>query len=124
MNWIARLFGKRCVQTSGDREPDRARAKRLSDEGVKCAMSGNHNGARTKWIAATEADRSWSVPFFNLAKSFIDERAFQKAEYYLDQADSAARLNSSSEDPQVLEQVNTIRGRIALQSELQRRGRR
>lgn len=102
---------------------DRVTARLLSDEGVSSAMSGNHEEARRKWIAATEADDTWSVPFFNLAKSFIDQRQFQEAERYLNDADDRARVESGSEDSQVIEQVNTIRARIVVQSELQERGR-
>lgn len=126
MSWLSRLFSDAPQETPPKEkipEPDRGMAKRLSDEGVSYAMSDNQEEARRKWIAATEADDTWSVPHFNLAKSFIDQRQFERAERYLNAAASRARAGSSSEDSQVVEQVDIIRMRISLQSELRRRGR-
>ncbi len=104
-------------------EPDRGEAKRLSDEGAHCAMRGDMQRAREKWNAATQADPTWSVPFFNLAKSYIDERQFERAEQCLNEAERLASAGTSSEDTQVVQQVGMIRTQISLQSELRRRGR-
>ena len=106
------------------RIPDRLTAKRLSDEGVSCAMRGNHEEARRKWLAAAKWDPTWSVPNFNLAKSYIDQKDFEAAGRHLSAAESRARNGSGSEDSDVLEQVSTIRARITIQSELQSRAQR
>lgn len=100
---------------------NRPEAKILSDQGVACAMRNDIQGARDKWIAAAKADPTWSVPYFNIAKSFIDAHSYQEAESYLNQAEERAKSGGSSEDSQVLEQVNTIRARIVLQKVMQRR---
>ena len=100
---------------------DRNRARQLSDQGVAAAMRGDNVTARDKWEAATNADSSWSVPFFNLAKSCIDAKEVELAARYLDKAEALAQKGVTSEDAQVLQQASLIRTRIMLQTELKQR---
>src|SRR5258707_9367286 len=126
--WIKRLFGgsagTRDQSSRGHKQskPDRNRARELSDEGASLT-SVSMVQARAKWMQATEADPTWSVPYFNLAMSYLDGGDPIQAENYLDQAKERANAGSSSEDSQVLQQLKAIKARIALKKELKRRGR-
>jgi len=103
-------------------EERREAAIKFYDEGVAADEQGDREGARKKWLAATEADSTWSAPYFELAYSFMRARAFDEAERYLEKAEARAKAGSSLEDSRVLSQAKLIRRQIPLERELARRG--
>ena len=100
---------------------DRSIAKQHSDRGVTEIIAGRTEAARVAWKQAIGIDPTWSVPYFNLAKSYLDAKSVDEAERYLAQAKECAAKGDGTEDSQVLSQLLAMETRVALQKELKRR---
>ncbi len=87
-------------------------ARELSDAGVTAASRGDLDLARSKWVKAAEADKGWSVPFFNLAMLALDIADPHQAADFIDLAEIRARKGTSSGDQKVLKQIPALRTRV------------
>ena len=98
------------------------KAKALSDEGVQLISRGDTEGAWEKWLDACEADKTWAIPHFNIAKAYLDsikhsndfDGDLNKAQKHLGIAEALAKKKLHSEDSQVLAQLETMKTRIKL----------
>ena len=108
MGMFSKLFG------GSANDSPRERARKLSDDGVRAASANNAAKAKQAWRDAIEADPTWSVPYFNIAKLALDEKNMNDAEQYLLRAEAAAKKRLSSEDEQVLKGIEIGKVRLAL----------
>lgn len=90
----------------------RDRAKILSDAGFTAVKKGDMDSAHTRWLQATQADQSWSVPFFNLARLSLDRGDRHSAIAFLGIAEERAQRGSSVDDAQVIKQVPFLKSRL------------
>lgn len=92
---------------------DSDRAKDLNDAANAKAQNGAWQEARALWLKAIELDDSWAVPFFNLARNFLDHTIAVtdviNAERYLNVAEMLANERKRSEDWQVITQLPQMR---------------
>ena len=90
----------------------RDRAKILSDAGFVAVKADDMETAHGKWLQATEADQSWSVPFFNLARLSLDRGDRHAASAFLGLAEDRAQRGSSADDAQVMKQVTNLKAKL------------
>ena len=87
-------------------------AKSLSDAGVHAIQQGNVALAIERWTQAAQADPTWSVPSFNIAKCLLSSGRASEAIPHLESAVRIASRRQSSEDSQVLDQAARLQTQV------------
>ena len=92
----------------------RDKAKQLIEDGLEAVNAGDSEIAHAKWTDATQADTSWSVPFFNLAKLSLDRGDRYAASVFLGMAEDRAQKGASPDDAQIIQQLPDLKSQIEL----------
>lgn len=92
----------------------RDRARQLIEAGILAVNAGDSEVAQARWTDATQADTSWSVPFFNLAKLSLDRGDRYAASVFLGMAEDRAQKGTSPDDARIIQQLPDLKSQIEL----------